>query len=319
MITKHLLPAPYTKCASLFKTPHTAFAALLIPTLPTETRRFVYDGWNLVQETIQNQQSTITNHYVWGKDLSGTMQGAGGIGGLLAVSLNGSWYFPFFDANGNIMAYVDESGTVVAEYTYDAFGGTIAPSPPMAGIFAHRFSTKYFDSETGLYYYGYRFYDPVLHRWLNRDPIEEEGGFNLFAFCGNNGVNLFDILGLDTYLLFCGDEAGVPFRDAAMAQKTSIEAKQRDATVLIIDVRTFDDVQKALKEAICIKEIHFYIHSGPGIIFLDMNSRSAESNISELGGRHVIPQSHFERGFEPISFASRGVASLYRACPILRM
>lgn len=124
-------------------------------------------------------------------------------------------------------------------------------------------------------------------------------------------MNLFDILGLDTYLLFCGDEAGVPFRDAAMAQKTSIEAKQRDATVLIIDVRTFDDVQKALKEAICIKEIHFYVHSGPGIIFLDMNSRSAESNISELGGRHVIPQSHFERGFEPISFASRGVASLY--------
>jgi hypothetical protein len=36
VITKHLLPAPYTKCASLFKTPHTAFAALLIPTLPTE-------------------------------------------------------------------------------------------------------------------------------------------------------------------------------------------------------------------------------------------------------------------------------------------
>lgn len=40
-----------------------------------------------------------------------------------------------------------------------------------------------------------RFYSPDLHRWLNRDPIEEDGGLNLYGFCWNNGVNGWDALG----------------------------------------------------------------------------------------------------------------------------
>ncbi|MBQ7478876.1 MAG: hypothetical protein IJT01_08240, partial [Selenomonadaceae bacterium] len=57
------------------------------------------------------------------------------------------------------------------------------------------FSTKYYDAETGLYYYGYRYYSPDLGRWLTRDPIEEDGGDNLYAFCGSNGVERYDYLG----------------------------------------------------------------------------------------------------------------------------
>jgi RHS repeat-associated protein len=56
---------------------------------------------------------------------------------------------------------------------------------PMAGFFPHRFSTKYFDDDTGLYYYGYRYYSPRLGRWISRDPIEERGGVNLYVFCRN--------------------------------------------------------------------------------------------------------------------------------------
>jgi RHS repeat-associated protein len=66
----------------------------------------------------------------------------------------------------------------------------------MADAFAFRFSTKYFDTETGLYYYGYRFYSPDLHRWQNRDPIQEDGGRNLYGFCGSDGVNRVDPFGL---------------------------------------------------------------------------------------------------------------------------
>ena len=163
---------------------------------PSRTTTFVYDGWNLVQETISTASGVTTNAYVWGKDLSGTLQGAGGVGGLLAVSMNGAWHFPFYDNNGNVTAYVNEQGTVVAEYIYDAFGRTIAQTGPMADAFPHRFSTKYFDAETGLYYYGYRFYSPALLRWLNRDPVSETGGMNLYAFCRNNGIAGFDPLGL---------------------------------------------------------------------------------------------------------------------------
>jgi len=59
-----------------------------------------------------------------------------------------------------------------------------------------RFSTKYYDAEIGLYYYGYRYYSPSMGRWLNRDPIEEQGGLNLYGFVGNNPVDRWDFLGL---------------------------------------------------------------------------------------------------------------------------
>ena len=78
-----------------------------------------------------------------------------------------------YDDIGNVTKYIDESGNVVAAYEYDAFGRIISQTGPMAEVFRIRFSTKYCDSETGLYYYGYRFYSPALMRWLNRDPIEE--------------------------------------------------------------------------------------------------------------------------------------------------
>ena len=60
-----------------------------------------------------------------------------------------------------------------------------------------RFSTKWFDDETGLYYYGYRYYSPRLGRWINRDPLEEDGGLNLYGLLGNCANNLVDPHGLD--------------------------------------------------------------------------------------------------------------------------
>ena len=89
----------------------------------------------------------------------------------------------------------DKKG-LLAVYVYGDFGETLERSGPMADVFPHRFSTKYHDGETGLCYYGYRFYNPALKRWMNRDPIGEEGGVNLYGFCGNNGVNVFDLFGL---------------------------------------------------------------------------------------------------------------------------
>jgi RHS repeat-associated protein len=91
---------------------------------------------------------------------------------------------------------LNESGEVSAHYEYDPFGKTTVATGPKANDFAHRFSTKPLDATTGLYYYGYRFYDPETGRWPSRDPIEEEGGINLYAFVGNDSVNQFDVLGL---------------------------------------------------------------------------------------------------------------------------
>ena len=169
------------------------------------THTYFYDGWMLIKEVIANINGTTdVIEYHWGKDLSGTIGGAGGVGGLLYLSISNSstpnsstrqLYIPFYDAYGNIMGYWDAQGNVVAQYTYDAFGKLISISGPMADVFAIRYSTKYFDSETGLYYYGYRFYSPELMRWITRDPIEEEGGVNMYSFCGNFPLGEIDPIG----------------------------------------------------------------------------------------------------------------------------
>jgi RHS repeat-associated protein len=56
-------------------------------------------------------------------------------------------------------------------------------------------------------YYGYRYYHPQTGRWINKDPIEEEGGLNLYGFVGNNGVSAFDYLG--NYIVFASKAAAI--------------------------------------------------------------------------------------------------------------
>ena len=161
----------------------------------------VFDGWNPVFERVFDASTELPlsdTVYVWGTDLSSTLQGAGGVGGLLAVKRNGVWYAPLYDANGNITAYVSETGAVVAEYEYDSFGNTIAQSGSLADSFRHRFSTKPWIAALGAYDYGERLYSPALRRWISRDPIGEDGGVNLYAMCGNDAVDRGDYLGLYT-------------------------------------------------------------------------------------------------------------------------
>ena len=169
-----------------------------------EERAFVYDDWNLVHEYRYDwdEDAETELEYFWGPDLSGTLQGAGGVGGLVAVSVDGDFYFPGYDNNGNVIGYWNEDGDLVAEYAYDAFGNTIYEDGDMADFFPHRFSTKYYDAEADLYYYGYRYYSPSLGRWISRDPIGEAGGIGLYAFCNNNPVSKTDYNGLTlTYSL----------------------------------------------------------------------------------------------------------------------
>ena len=83
----------------------------------------------------------------------------------------------------------------VVHYEYDPFGNTIHKSGAYADKNAYRFSTKPVDEATGFYYYGYRFYDPVTGRFINRDPIGVSGGDNLYAFVDNSPVGEIDVLG----------------------------------------------------------------------------------------------------------------------------
>jgi RHS repeat-associated protein len=181
--------------------------------VPQSTNNFIYDGWNLIATL--NPQSSIIESFMWGNDLSGSMQGAGGVGGLLEVSYHGSTTtncFPAYDGNGNIAALINAAdGTVVANYEYGPFGEVIRVTGPMAKLNPFRFSTKYQDEESDLLYYGYRYYKPSTGTWPNRDPMGEPGfevlrhgkvnirgsWSNLYGFTLNDSVDQYDLLGLD--------------------------------------------------------------------------------------------------------------------------
>jgi RHS repeat-associated protein len=174
--------------------------------VPQSASHYLWDGWNIFRETVTvgsgSTQSAVTNYNTWGSDLSGSLQGAGGVGGLLAVTTVSAAdpqpviYFPLFDANGNVTEYISTNGTVAARYAYDAFGATVAQSGDMADAFTHRFSTKPFDAETGIVMYQLRSYSSPIGRWLSRDPITEEGSLNLFVICNNDVINKWDYLGM---------------------------------------------------------------------------------------------------------------------------
>ncbi len=99
-------------------------------------------------------------------------QGAGGIGGLLFVKqygTDGGTFFSCYDGNGNITAMVKATdGTAAAKYEYSPYGEVLTATGTYAAANPFRFSTKYTDVETGLSYFGYRYYNPETGRWLNR-------------------------------------------------------------------------------------------------------------------------------------------------------
>jgi RHS repeat-associated protein len=164
---------------------------------------YVYDGNLAIQERDVNNLPTTT--YTRGLDLSGSLTGAGGIGGLLArtaqsyvdTPLQGHAFY-HADGNGNVTMLINSSQAVVAKYLYDAFGNLLSASGLLANANRYQFSSKEKDLNSGLMYYLYRFYDPNLQRWVNRDPIEEDGGINLYGFSENNPINICDLFGLNS-------------------------------------------------------------------------------------------------------------------------
>lgn len=176
---------------------------------PNGEVRYVYDGMEIVQERTSSNNPSVT--YTRGVDLSGSLGGAGGIGGLLARSAHSSTT-PYqlsttanyhADGNGNVTALADSTGSLVANYRYDPYGRTLASSGGSASANLMRFSSKPLwaanagsSSGGGLYYYGYRFYDPTEGRWNNRDPVMELGGINLYAYVDNDSISYIDPNGL---------------------------------------------------------------------------------------------------------------------------
>ncbi len=162
--------------------------------------RFLHEpgGWNILAEITADSKFLRT--YTWGTDLSGSLSGAGGVGGLLFTNIHhdNSIHANGMDLNGNVTLLVSTAtGQATATYDYGPFGEPLRESGEYAKINQYRVSTKYTDDETGLVDYGRRYYGALDGRWKSRDPIEEEGGVNLYGFVNNDSVNRLDYLGMD--------------------------------------------------------------------------------------------------------------------------
>jgi RHS repeat-associated protein len=192
--------------------------------LLTNEVHYVYDRNLVIQERDANNLPQVT--YTRGTDLSGSLQSAGGIGGLLARTENPttltfqpstfSTTFYHSDGNGNVTCLIFTNQVAAAKYEYDPYGGILSQFGTLANANLYRFSSKEIHSQSGLIYYLYRFHDSNLQRWPNRDPFGDAGfqvsifrhsspldmpleaadSPNLYAYIGNNPVNEIDPLGL---------------------------------------------------------------------------------------------------------------------------
>ena len=203
---------------------------------PNGDIKYVFDGWLAVAELNGSISDQFVRAYTWGQDLSGSRDGAGGVGGLLSMTrADGVDYGYFYDANGNVTQVVRlTDGQVSANYKYDPFGNSIGQFDSINNPF--RYSTKASDYLTQLYYYGYRFYSPRLGRWITRDPIGEAGGMNLNGFVANNSINLIDFLGFE-YLEFLQGRGEEFFEIVLHAGDLSDEVQANVEKILSSDIR----------------------------------------------------------------------------------
>ena len=174
----------------------------------TVTHTYWSDRWKPLEERI-GSATTAAHSYLWGErpghrdELVLRDRDTDGNGTLDERLYTTMDYF-----NGS--AILNTSGTVLERYAYSAFGvrrimaADFSPRTSSSYAWDFGFQGQFREAETDCYNYGYRFYVPLLGRWINRDPIGEDGGRNLYGFVANDGLNHVDYLGL--FLTGCSSD-----------------------------------------------------------------------------------------------------------------
>ena len=113
---------------------------------------------------------------------------------------NGTKYYYIFNVQGDVIGILNQAGQKIVSYTYDPWGKVLSVDGSEASTIGQlnpiRYRGYYYDTETGFYYLQSRYYDPTVRRFLNADKVVNNGvgilGTNMFAYCINNPVNMFD-------------------------------------------------------------------------------------------------------------------------------
>ena len=151
--------------------------------------KFVYNERKLTAVYDAANNNALLMTFTWQPE-------AVGLDVPVCMIYGGNIYYYITDGNKNVTGLLDQAGNRVAEYAYGPFGQPLSAEGELAEVNPFRFSSEYADDETGLIYYNYRYYNAKLGRWINRDPVQESGGKNLYILCNNNACNRYDNYGL---------------------------------------------------------------------------------------------------------------------------
>ena len=142
---------------------------------------YIYD--DIEDKIIEEHYNNFTKVYIYGNDMNE----------FISMEYNGQTYYYHSDSLGSIVALTDVSGSIIEQYSYDAYGRPNASS--VIGN-PYMFTGRRLDKETGLYYYRARYYSAAMGRFLQRDPLGYFDSMNLYEYVASNPINRIDPTGL---------------------------------------------------------------------------------------------------------------------------
>ena len=163
------------------------FGRRIRATEDSTNRHFVYDGMDCIAEL--DSTGGVTKTYIRGSGLGG------GIGDIVAAwsMVDGQWLYFSYNHRGDVVTVTRPDGNVTNRFEYDAFGNPLTCSPLTANR-SLLFSSKEYDSRSGLSYYGFRYYDAQSGRWMTKEAIFDADA-NSYRFIGNSSISHIDIYG----------------------------------------------------------------------------------------------------------------------------
>ena len=195
---------------------------------------------------------------------------------LILLASDDNRYTYAHDLTKNVTELIDEQGNIAAAYDYDLFG-TVTATGPAAHLNPIQWSSEIYDPELALVYYNYRHYNPTDGRWINRDPIAERGGFNLYGFARNMCSFFSDYLG-QKIIIVSPLQDGDPLNGGYQTSPTAAEIAYTKKYLADLDNLPEGCFERSVKAGYI--KFNYNVFKGTKAQYRELISR-------ELGTRHI--------------------------------